>query len=129
MAYRKLRGLILISACLPWASAQQAPLPQNQGNLADASLEDLMNIEVTSASKKVQRLGSTAASMFVISAEDIRRSGISILPELLRLAPGVQVARLSSRSWPIGLRGFNDEYSNKLLALVDGSSGYNEFYA
>jgi iron complex outermembrane recepter protein len=129
MAYRKLGGIILISACLPWVSAQQAPLPQNQGNLADASLEDLMDIEVTSASKKVQRLGSTAASMFVISAEDIRRSGISILPELLRLAPGVQVARLSSGSWAIGIRGFNDEYSNKLLVLVDGRSVYNEFYA
>ena len=69
-----------------------------------------MNIEVTSASKKEQRLGSIAASAYVISAEDIRRSGISILPELLRLAPGVQVARLSSGSWAIGIRGFNDEY-------------------
>lgn len=109
-----------------------APLraqPPSQGGLADASLEELMNIEVTSASKKEQRLGSIAASAYVISAEDIRRSGISILPELLRLAPGVQVARLSSGSWAIGIRGFNDEYSNKLLVLVDGRSVYNEFYA
>jgi iron complex outermembrane receptor protein len=75
--------------------------------LADASLEELMGIEVTSVSKKPQRLASTAASVFVITAEDIRRSGITVLPELLRLAPGVQVARLSSGSWAIGIRGFN----------------------
>jgi iron complex outermembrane recepter protein len=105
-----------------------APL-RAQSTLADRSLEELMNIEVTSASKKTQRLGSIAASAYVISAEDIRRSGISILPELLRLAPGVQVARLFSGSWAIGIRGFNDEYSNKLLVLVDGRSVYNEFYA
>jgi iron complex outermembrane receptor protein len=80
-------------------------------------------------SKKAQRLSSTAASVFVITSEDIRRSGITVLPELLRLAPGVQVARLSSGSWAIGIRGFNDEYSNKLLVLVDGRSVYNEFYA
>jgi iron complex outermembrane receptor protein len=96
--------------------------------LADASLEELMNIEVTSVSKKAQRLGATAASVFVIAAEDIRRSGISVLPELLRLAPGVQVSRLSSGGWAVGIRGFNDEFSNKLLVLVDGRSVYNEFY-
>jgi iron complex outermembrane receptor protein len=91
-------------------------------------MEELMNIQVTSVSKKAQSLSSAAASVFVISAEDIRRSGITVLPELLRLAPGVQVARLSSGSWAIGIRGFNDEYSNKLLVLVDGRSVYNEFY-
>jgi iron complex outermembrane receptor protein len=101
----------------------------NQANLADVSLEDLMNIEITSVSKKTQRLGATAASVFVITSEDIRRSGISLLPELLRLAPGVQVARLASGAWAIGIRGFNDDYSSKLLVLVDGRSVYNEFYS
>jgi iron complex outermembrane receptor protein len=67
--------------------------------------------------------------VFVISAEDIRRSGIAVLPELLRLAPGVQVARLASGAWAVSVRGFNDEYSNKLLVLVDGRSVYNEFYS
>src|SRR5271166_4326693 len=118
MAYRELRNFIIFFAWAPWLTAQQAPPPQTQGNLADSSLEELMNVQVTSASKKVQRLGSTAASVFVISAEDIRRSGITILPELLRLAPGVQVSRLSSGGWAIGIRGFNDEYSNKLLVLA-----------
>jgi iron complex outermembrane receptor protein len=107
--------------------AQSTSAPSQNG-LADASLEELMNIQVTSVSKKAQPLSSAAASVFVISAEDIRRSGITVIPELLRLAPGVQVARLSSGSWAIGIRGFNDEYSNKLLVLIDGRSVYNVFY-
>src|SRR5271169_3383054 len=128
MAFRLICGSILLGISLPCSGAPQQAAPPPKG-LADASLEELMNIEVTSVSKKAQRLSSTAASVFVITAEDIRRSGISALPELLRLAPGVQVSRLSSGSWAIGIRGFNDEYSNKLLVLVDGRSVYNEFYA
>lgn len=127
MALRRICGFLLLGIGLP--SAAQTPQPPAPIGLADASLEELMNIEVTSVSRKAQRLSSTAASVFVISAEDIRRSGITVLPELLRLAPGVQVSRLSSGSWAVGIRGFNDEYSNKLLVLVDGRSVYNEFYA
>jgi iron complex outermembrane receptor protein len=123
MALRRIFGLFLFGISL--LRAQQVPAASTPNGLADRSLEELMNIEVTSVSKKVQRLSSTAASVFVITAEDIRRSGITVLPELLRLAPGVQVARLSSGSWAIGIRGFNDEYSNKLLVLVDGRSVYN----
>ncbi len=84
-----------------------------------------MNVQVTSVSKRGQRLGKTAASVYVITAEDIRRSGLSF-PEILRLAPGVQVARSSSGSWAISIRGFNDDSANKLLVLVDGRSVYNE---
>jgi len=126
MAFRRICGFFLLGISL--LSAGQTPAPSDPNGLADRSLEELMNIEVTSVSKKAQRLSSTAASVFVITAEDIRRSGITVLPELLRLAPGVQVARLSSGSWAVGIRGFNDEYSNKLLVLVDGRSAYNVFY-
>src|ERR1700691_3192805 len=127
MVLRRICGFFLVGISLRCAG--QSPAPSNPNGLADRSLEELMNIEVTSVSKKAQRLSATAASVFVISAEDIRRSGITVIPELLRLAPGVQVARLSSGSWAIGIRGFNDEYSNKLLVLVDGRSVYNQFYA
>jgi iron complex outermembrane recepter protein len=130
MALRRICGLALLGISLPGIAApQQSGQGTPPSGLADASLEDLMNIQVTSVSKKAQPLSSTAASVFVITAEDIRRSGITVLPELLRLAPGVQVARLSSGSWAIGIRGFNDEYSNKLLVLVDGRSVYNQFYS
>jgi len=98
-------------------------------NLADQTLEQLMNIEVVSAGKKAQSLEATAASVFVISSEDIRRSGMHSLPELLRLAPGVQVARTVSGQWAISIRGFNGEFANKLLVLVDGRVVYNAEWA
>src|SRR5579862_2619698 len=119
---KRLPAFTLALAALP-SLAQ--PQPQN---LADASLEQLMSIQVTSAGKKTQSLRTTAASAYVISAEDIRRSGMQSLPELLRLAPGVQVARLESGAWAISIRGFSDQYANKLLVLVDGRSVYNEAY-
>jgi iron complex outermembrane receptor protein len=96
-----------------------------QNGLADASLEELMNIQVTSVAKKAQRLSSTAASVFVITAEDIRRSGLE-LPEVLRLAPGVQVARVEAGRWAVAIRGFNNDFSNKLMVLIDGRSIYSE---
>jgi iron complex outermembrane recepter protein len=109
--------------CLPvMGQTQQPPAP---GTLADASLEDLMNIEVTSVSKKAQRLSSTAASVYVITSEDIRRSGLE-LPDVLRLAPGVQVARVEAGRWAVSIRGFNSDFSNKLMVLVDGRSVYSE---
>src|SRR5208283_4690254 len=111
-------------ACLAFPPAAW-PQAQPPANLADATLEELMNVQVTSVSKTGQRLGKTAASVYVITAEDIRRSGLSF-PEMLRLAPGVQVARSSSGTWAISIRGFNDDSANKLLVLVDGRSVYNE---
>ena len=97
-------------------------------DLTQASLEQLMNVEVTSVSKKEQRLSQTAAAVFVITAEDIRRSGLNSLPEALRLAPGVQVARAESGTWAISIRGFNDDLSNKILVLIDGRSVYNAVF-
>ena len=120
---RSLPAFAFALVALPSPAQQLRPQ-----DLADASLEQLMNIQVTSAGKKTQSLRTTAASVYVISAEDIRRSGMQSLPELLRLAPGVQVARLESGAWAIGVRGFSDQYADKLLVLVDGRSVYNEAY-
>jgi iron complex outermembrane receptor protein len=97
-------------------------------DLTQASLEQLMNIEVTSVSKKGQQLSKTAAAVFVITADDIRRSGFNSLPEVLRLAPGVQVARTESGTWAISIRGFNDDFANKILVLIDGRSVYNAIF-
>ena len=83
---------------------------------------------MTSAARKPQSLRTTAAAVFVITSEDIRRSGIRLMPDLLRLAPGVQVSRLDSGNWAISIRGFSSDFSNKLLVLVDGQSIYNEEY-
>ena len=101
-----------------------APAIWAQPNLLDLSLEQLMNIQVRSVSKKAQRLSRTAAAVFVLNTEDIRRSGATNLPDLLRLVPGVQVARLDANAWAVSIRGFNARYSNKVLVLVDGRTAY-----
>src|SRR5580704_7667403 len=123
MALRQLGGLFLVGISVHCAG--QTPASPVANGLADASLEELMNIEVTSVSKKAQRLSSTAASVFVITSEDIRRSGLE-LPEVLRLAPGVQVARVEAGRWAVAIRGFNNDFSNKLMVLIDGQSVYSE---
>lgn len=93
------------------------------------SLEELMSVVVTSASKKSQTLAETAAAVYVITAEDIRRSGASNIPEVLRLAPGVQVSSIGGNKWAVSIRGFADRFSNKLLVLVDGRSVYTPLFS
>jgi iron complex outermembrane receptor protein len=83
-----------------------------------------MNIEVTSVSKKEERLFRTAAAVYVVTQRDIRRSGLTSIPELLRMAPGLDVARIDGNKWAISARGFNGRFANKLLVLIDGRSIY-----
>lgn len=89
------------------------------------TLEDLMAIEVTSVSKKEERLFHTAAAVYVITQEDIRRSGMTSIPDLLRLVPGLNVARIDGTKWAISARGFNGRFADKLLVLIDGRSIYS----
>ena len=100
-------------------------------DLSGLSLEELMGIEVevTSVSRKAEALSDTAAAVAVLSAEDIRRSGATSLPEALRLVPGVHVARVNANSWAVGIRGFNGQFSNKLLVLIDGRSVYTPVFS
>jgi iron complex outermembrane recepter protein len=93
-------------------------------DLANQSIEDLMNIRATSVSKKEQTLSRTAAAIFVITAEDIRHSGATNIPDLLRMAPGVEVAQITANSWAITARGLNQEFASSLLVLVDGRDLY-----
>lgn len=96
--------------------------------LTQYTLEELMNTRVYSAAKSEKPLSETPAAVFVIHAEDIRRSPAQKIPELLRMAPGVQVARSGSNSWAISIRGFNDNLANKLLVLIDGRSVYTPLF-
>ncbi len=98
-------------------------------SLVDLSLEQLANIEVTSVSKRSQRLAEVAATAYVISADDIRRSGATSLPEALRLAPNLQVARADANQYAIAARGFNSVLSNKLLVLIDGRTVYSPLFS
>src|SRR5882672_1285058 len=96
-----------------------ADLPSTR-ELVDLSLEQLANLEITSVSKKTERLADAAASIFVITADDIRRAGVTTLPEALRLAPNLQVAQVSASAYSIRARGINNIAANKLLVLIDG---------
>jgi iron complex outermembrane receptor protein len=113
-------------ACL---AALMAVAAWGQSGLADASLEQLLNTPVTSVSKKEQKLARTAASVFVISQEDIRRSGATNIPDVLRMVPGVEVAQIDSSTWAVTIRGFNQRYSNKVLVMVDGRSVYTPTFS
>ncbi len=102
---------------------------QNLDEMLDMSLEDLMAIEVFSAAKKEQDLFEVSAAISVITRDDIRRSGKTTIPEVLRLVPGVQVGRIDANKWGVSIRGFNDRFSNKLLVLIDGRSLYSPLFA
>lgn len=112
--------ILLVSGLVSVASA---------GDMTELSLEQLMQVEVTSAAKKPQKLSQTATAIYVITSEDIRRSGVTSIPEALRMAPGVQVAHVDHNKWAIAIRGFNSLYSNKLLVLMDGRTLYNTFFS
>lgn len=98
-------------------------------DLKDLSIEDLSNLEVTSVSKRAEQLSQAPASAFVITNDDLRRTGVLTLPEALRLAPNLEVSRLDAASYAISSRGFNGfETSNKLLVLIDGRSVYTPLF-
>jgi len=109
------------------AFAQQTD-PGAGGRLKGLSLEELGNIEVTTASKSPVKLSQTAAAVYVITQEDIRRAGVTSLPEALRLAPGVDVAQIDSVKWAVGIRGFQSRLSRAVLVLIDGRSVYSPLF-
>lgn len=117
---------LALSGVATGATAQVVPLPPDLGR---STLEDLMKIQITSASRKEQRADETPAAVFVLTQDDIRRSGMRTLPELFRLVPGVQVGQINSSNWAVSIRGFNDQYSNKLLMLIDGRSIYRRNFS
>lgn len=98
-------------------------------NFANLSLEELGDIQVTSVSRRVERLADVAASVFVIRSDEIRRAGATTLPEALRLAPNLQVARVDARNYAITARGFNSPFANKMLVLVDGRTVYSPLFS
>lgn len=108
----------------------QAPPPQGVSkDLSQLSIEELMNLEVTSGAKKEESVQRTASAIFVITQEDIRRSGATTLPDLLRMVPGLNVAQIDGSTWAVSSRGFNNEFSNKMLVLVDGRTIYSPIFS
>lgn len=93
------------------------------------SIEELMNVKVTTVSRRPQKLTEVASAVFVITQDDIRRSGATSIPDALRMAPGVQVDRVGTDKWAISIRGFNGFFSNKLQVLMDGRSVYTPLFS
>jgi iron complex outermembrane recepter protein len=128
---KKLGKIFRIGACA-WFFLSSPAHGQSQSQPTDltrVSIEDLMNVQVTSVSKKEQKLSRTAAAIFIIMQEDIRRSGARNVPDLLRMVPGVNVAQINANTWAISARGFNSQFSNKLLVLIDGRTIYTPVFS
>jgi iron complex outermembrane recepter protein len=109
--------------------AQQPDTMTSSTALKKLSVEELMNVVVTSVSRRAEPLSHVASAIQVVTQEDIRRSGATSLPEALRLASNLQVAQIDSRQWAISARGFNSTTSNKLLVLIDGRTVYTPLYS
>jgi iron complex outermembrane receptor protein len=116
-------SLVAALLCGPSATFAQ------QVDLSTAGLEDLMKIEVTSVSKKEEQLFRAPSAIYVLTRSDIRRSGATSIPDLLRLVPGLSVAQIDSSQWAVTSRGFNNLRANKLLVLIDGQRVDNPIFS
>ena len=120
--------LLVLPTPVSWAGkGEHAQTPRV--DLAKLTIEELMAIEVTSVSKKPERLSEAAAAVYVITQEDIRRSGVTSIPEALRMVPGLQVARMDANKWAITSRGFNGRFARHMLVLIDGRSVYTPLFS
>ena len=117
--------VVLLIGCIECS----LPARAESFELGDLDIEQLMDMELSSAARKVQSLQQTAAAAFIITRENIRRSGADSLPEALRLAPGIEVAGISASKWAVSARGFNGRFANKLLVLIDGRNIYTPAFS
>lgn len=113
----------------PASAGAQDERQVDPSELRSLSIEELMEVEVTSVSRRIERFSQTSASLTVITNEDIRRSGVRSLPEALRLANSLHVARVDSRTWAISARGFNISTANKMLVMIDGRTVYTPVFS
>src|SRR5438094_2379261 len=110
-------------------SATSAQGQQPSTELVETPLEKLLDIEVTSVAKRPQRVADSAAAIFVLTQDDIRRSGATTIPEALRLVPGLHVARVDSNVWVVNARGFSSRFNTKFLVLIDGRAVYTPAFS
>ncbi len=124
---KKITSLLLLLVMSCYASDENR---MTIDDLKKLSLTELMQVEIFNpsgslAARKVQKLSETPAALFVLTQEDIRRAGITSIPEALRMVPGLQVARIDSSQWAISARGLNEQYASKLLVMIDGRTVYS----
>lgn len=121
--------LLMVTVLCGYTSLTLANGKPQDNPLLDMSIEELMKIQVTTVSRHSQKLTQVPSAVFVITQDDIRRSGATNIPDALRMAPGVQVDRVSSDKWAVSIRGFNGIYANKLQVLMDGRSAYSPIFS
>jgi len=109
---------LLAISFLPAVWAQRVGAPTD--DLTKLGVDELFSVQVTSVGRKAQRISKAPASVFVLTAEDIHRSGATSIPEALRWVPGVTVLSLDDRSWVVSIRGSARLYSDKILVMIDG---------
>ncbi len=122
-------ALLLFLATLPAWASDSGTMLMAQTDLTELPLEALLDITVTIASRKEEKLSETAAATFVLTQDDIRRSGATNIPDALRMVPGLQVAQINSNNWAVSSRGFNHRFATKLLVLMDGRTLYTPMFS
>ena len=121
--------MLALGFILAAAAEGPTPDPKGQEDLNQLSLEDLGKVEITTVSKVSEPMQKTPAAAYVITREEIERSGATSLPEALLLAPGVEVARIDADHWSVSVRGFAGQFSKSLLVLIDGRSVYTPLFS
>ena len=129
MARRGTTGVLLLAMLGSINVVAQTPPADQPEALKRLSIEELSTIDVTTASKHAESIADAATAISVITADDIRRAGIIRLPDALRLATGVAVARFNGETWGISARGFNISTANKMLVLIDGRTVYTPLFS
>lgn len=130
-----LNTVLIICVVIPYSgfrtcyAATNGELSGNNTDFTQFSLEELKNVVIISASKKPEMVSDVAAAVYVITQEDIRRSGVTSIPEALRLAPGVHVARITATDWAINIRGLNGQFAQNLLVIIDGRKVYTHVFS
>src|SRR6185437_7242299 len=122
-------GLFAASPATASTDQLQARLETNNNPVRDLTLEQLGDVQVTTVTKEPEEVWDTSAAIYVITQEDIQRSGATSIADVLRLAPGVEVGRIDSDSWAVGIRGSESNFSKAVLVLIDGRSVYTPLFA
>src|SRR5580765_259366 len=126
---RYLICIVMLAAASSARAQGPAAADDSPPTLRQLSLEELGKIDVTSASRHAEPVGEAAAAVTVITQDDIRRAGVTTLPDALRLVTGLQVARINGQTWSVSARGFSNAAGNKLVVLIDGRSVYTPLFS
>src|SRR4051794_22287305 len=122
-------ALVFAAVIVAMARPARADERPAHRDLAELSLQELLDVEVTSVLRKPERRSLSAAAVYVLTADDMRKAGVLTIPDALRLVPGVEVAKIDANKWAIGVRGFASRLSRAVLVMIDGRTVYSPLFA